>query len=332
MGVVWQADSLQKCRKAIESVGWLTLAGCGWILVSSWLGVTRPFVTVAVQAFGVVLLGAAWPVLLSGLVMRRRALSVVAGVFSLLHLGVVMPLVSADSVPRWAASAPTISVAAANVLYVNERMNEGAATIAAIDADVIVLVELTPAWVDALRTAGVFDRFPYDVLVPVSGSATGSCILSRLPVLAEHVDQTAGRNVHSIEVAVGNERVQIVELHPQAPDGTSMVPAWNNQIRQHGAIVDTRNGPMVMVGDLNASYLHPPFRSLLSHGLRDAHELTGNAWKPSFPVDGGDIPPVVRIDHALVTKEISVLSVDEVTIPGSDHRGFITKLAVHQSQ
>jgi endonuclease/exonuclease/phosphatase family metal-dependent hydrolase len=199
----------------------------------------------------------------------------------------------------------------------------------ALDVDVIVLVELTPEWVEAMRSAGLLDRYPFQEMTPVKGAATGSGIISKLPFVSTHVDQAQARLVHSVDVVVGNQTVQIVELHPQAPSSGLMLDSWEKQIEGHALIVEKRQGPMVMIGDLNASYLHPPFRKLLSSGLRDAHELTGNGLTFSFPI-GDRVPPVTRIDHALVTSELAVLSVDEVTIPGSDHRGFVTRLAVQQ--
>ena len=316
-------------RRFLEGLGWLVVLGGAWTLASAWLGITRHLVTVAAQAFGPLLLFAVWPVAVAALVGKRWALAAAAVALCVAHLAIIVPLVRRDSQPTWAASAPTISVLAANVLYLNYLVTEGAATIAAADVDVIVLVELTPSWVSALRTAGVLDRFPHHVLFPAEGNATGSAILSKRPLVADH-EYTAGRrSVHSVEVAVGTQRLEIVELHPQAPSAGLLLRSWSEQIRDHGLIVDRRKGPMVMAGDLNASYLNPPYRELLSHGLRDAHEVTGQGFSFSFPIDSG-IPPVVRLDHALVTSDVAVLSVHDVTIPGSDHRAFITKLAVKQ--
>jgi hypothetical protein len=55
----------------------------------------------------------------------------------------------------------------------------------------------------------------------------------------------------------------------------------------------------------------------------------GEGLTISYPI-GDRVPPVTRIDHALITNEIAVLSVKELTIPGSDRSGFVTRLAVQQ--
>jgi endonuclease/exonuclease/phosphatase (EEP) superfamily protein YafD len=316
-------------RKAAYWFGWFVSAACGWILLSSQLGITWPFVTVAGQAFAPIILLAAWPVLVIALACRSRALGAATIFVCLSHVAMVAPLVTRDRQPAWAASAPSISIASANVLFENKRPTEGVAALAALDVDVVVLVELTPEWVETMRSAGLLDRYPFQELTPVKGAATGSGIFSKLPFAAKHIDQAQARLVHSVDVVVGNQTVQIVELHPQAPSSGLVLDSWEKQIEGHAPIVDKRAGPMVMIGDLNASYLHPPLRTLLARGLRDAHELMGKGLTFSFPI-GDRVPPVTRIDHALVTKEIAVLSVDEMTIPGSDHRGFVTRLAIQQ--
>jgi endonuclease/exonuclease/phosphatase (EEP) superfamily protein YafD len=313
----------------MQAIGWLIVAACGWILLSSQIGVIRPFATVAGQAFAPLVLLVAWPVLVAAAVHRAWVLAAAATLVCAAHVAVVAPLVRQDPRPSWAATAPTLTIAAANVLFENRRPNDGAAALAKVDADVIVLVELTPELVDSMRTVGLLDRYPYIEMTPVKGAATGSGIFSKLPFAGKQVDQAQGRLVHSVDVVVGNQTVQIVELHPQAPSGATMLGSWEKQIEDHTSIVDKRTGPMVLAGDLNASYLHPPYRKLLSHGLRDAHEVAGAGLTFSFPL-GSSVPPVTRIDHALITKEIAVLSMSEMTIPGSDHRGFVTRLAVQQ--
>jgi hypothetical protein len=38
--------------------------------------------------------------------------------------------------------------------------------------------------------------------------------------------------------------------------------------------------------------------------------------------------PLMRLDHALVNDQVGVVSVRDIDIPGSDHIGFVTELAV----
>jgi hypothetical protein len=38
----------------------------------------------------------------------------------------------------------------------------------------------------------------------------------------------------------------------------------------------------------------------------------------------------MRLDHAVVNDRVRVVWVHDYTVPGSDHRGFVTELAVGQ--
>ena len=87
--------------------------------------------------------------------------------------------------------------------------------------------------------------------------------------------------------------------------------------------------PAIVVGDLNATYWHPPFRRIQAAGWRDAHHVAGRALSSSWPDDKAWLPPIMRLDHALSTTRWSSLDVDDVELPGSDHRGFVVTVAVN---
>jgi endonuclease/exonuclease/phosphatase (EEP) superfamily protein YafD len=320
----------RRLQRATVAGGWLACALCAWTLLSSRLGITRPFATVAFQAFGVWLLGIAWVALAAAAFLRRRALSAVAALLCIAHLAVVVPLMRRDTIPAWAKTSPTFTIAAANVLVDNKRFADTAAVLSNTNADVLVLVEVTDEWVAQLRASGLFVTYPYQVLHPYTGGGIGSAILSKRPIERERSDLAARRLVHSVDVLVGTMSVQIVACHPQSPNNGSLVPSWIDQIQGLIDVSNKRTSPIVFAGDLNASYLNPPYRDLLATGLHDAHESRGIGFTNSFPIGRGPLP-VTRLDHALVSDEIAVLHVGELTIPGSDHRGFVTQLAVKQA-
>ena len=87
-----------------------------------------------------------------------------------------------------------------------------------------------------------------------------------------------------------------------------------------------------MVGDFNSTRWNPPFGELLDSGLHDAHESVGQGLSRSWPNLGWPGVPLMRLDHALVNAEVGVVSVHDVDIPGSDHVGFVTELAVGGSR
>ena len=65
--------------------------------------------------------------------------------------------------------------------------------------------------------------------------------------------------------------------------------------------------------------------------MQDVHEVAGKPFSRSWPDDGpllGLVPPLTRLDHALVSDGMAVVSVSDLGGRGSDHRGFVTTVAV----
>jgi endonuclease/exonuclease/phosphatase (EEP) superfamily protein YafD len=79
---------------------------------------------------------------------------------------------------------------------------------------------------------------------------------------------------------------------------------------------------VLVVGDFNATYWHPPFRRLTGDGLTDAHVVHGRGLSVSWPTDLV-IPPFVRLDHVLTGNGLIPTEIVDFDVPGSDHRGFV---------
>ena len=81
-------------------------------------------------------------------------------------------------------------------------------------------------------------------------------------------------------------------------------------------------------GDFNATRYHPSFRRLLSDGMRDAHERRGRGWAATWPRNRRLLPPLMRLDHVLVSHGVEVRSIREGLGRGSDHRPIIADLVL----
>jgi endonuclease/exonuclease/phosphatase (EEP) superfamily protein YafD len=92
-----------------------------------------------------------------------------------------------------------------------------------------------------------------------------------------------------------------------------------------GELGSAATEPTLIVGDFNASYWHPAFRDLLRSGLSDAHTVHGKGFSASWPT-GKFFPAFVRLDHALTGNGLVSTSVQDFTVPGSDHRGFVVSV------
>ena len=263
-----------------------------------------------------------------GLFSRQRALSIVAGALIGLHLAWVLPdLRPARPLPAAARSAPHIRIFSANLNYTNTRMTSMADEIRRARPDIVLLQELSPANLDALRATGVLDEFEFNLTVPRL-MPTGTGVFSRLPLSdAEEWDVEGMINARAT-VTVGEHKIRMYDIHTNAPFGAPGAPRWTKQLVKIRRAAIAEKGPLVVAGDFNASYGHRPFRALLAAGLRDAHTERGRGWVTTWPRDLHVIPAFVRLDHVLVSHHIAVVGIAEGIGKGSDHRPVIADLAV----
>ena len=85
--------------------------------------------------------------------------------------------------------------------------------------------------------------------------------------------------------------------------------------------------PAILLGDMNATILDPPFASMLrATGLRSS--IDGHRDSPSWPSGTG--PFGIRIDHVL-ERGFEVCSVTRGPSLGSDHRPVVVRLAAAQT-
>jgi len=228
---------------------------------------------------------------------------------------------------RWwstaaAVAGPTTVVASTNVGPDHRDLEAMAADVMAIDADVLNVVELTEADRRALDAAGLRDRYPYAIEDPQAG-AHGSGIYSRYPILDAEVLRITGAPMARATVDLPTGPVTFVAVHTTQPlAGPGQLEL---QLEQLQAAVAGSDEPVVLAGDFNATRQHQPFRELLDAGFSDAHLATGHGRAATWPV-GRKVPPFALIDHVLVSPELSVASVHEVTVSGSDHKAVVATI------
>src|SRR6185436_8942857 len=101
----------------------------------------------------------AWLVLAWALLRRRYPIAIAAAFVAVCHFVWVVPsLVPEGSYDR---SHPMLRVATANLLCVNRRRRELLRELEAIDADVLVLEEVSPAWWMDIEGSALMSRYPH---------------------------------------------------------------------------------------------------------------------------------------------------------------------------
>lgn len=255
-----------------------------------------------------------WPV---------RALTVLAAVGLGLHLWWFAPMIAGDR--------PAADPDAEPLVVVGSNIEVGAGDSAgvlrravALQADVLVITEITLGALERMEDAGLTRAFPYSA-GRADPEVSGTMLFANEPVqLVEDLDTSFLSFVADVgdPADAGAEPVRVMAVHPRAPVLPEGWRADHEVIREAA----DRNRPDVVVGDFNATMDHEPMRRLRSDGYRDSAELL-NRFEPSWPHQGFPLldvlPASVPIDHVLVAPGWTATDTGTFVVDDTDH------LAVH---
>jgi endonuclease/exonuclease/phosphatase (EEP) superfamily protein YafD len=256
-----------------------------------------------------------------GLLLRRARLLVapllvLAGVVAIgvwPHIASRSPEVLATA----AAGERALSVASFNTLWVNEDADRVRAEIERLDADIVTLLEVSPAKRRLL--AELKPRYPFQA----NCFAIDYCrlvILSKLPIM----DMTArGRweGPPFIHATLGPEAggLSVIAVH------TIRFPHSRAQFRQVQAIarlIEALPGHKLVMGDFNAT----PFSRIIEV-IEVGANLRRITFLPSWPATAG--LPQIAIDHIFLSAGVIILEAARIgEAAGSDHYPVTARIAV----
>ena len=195
---------------------------------------------------------------------------------------------------------------------------------AAARADVVTLVEASPAWVDALPLR-FREEFPYAVGAPLRYDS-GSIIFSRHPITSSEALPTSSFQQWSAIIETPQlGSLRVVAVHPCNPFcGRGRWTAEHLQLRTWLARQD--DTPMLLAGDFNAVDDHGPMRRLYADGFASAADLAGAGFVRTYPANGR-IPPLIGIDQVLVGDRLTATSIETFAVPRTDHLGVRAVIA-----
>ena len=208
------------------------------------------------------------------------------------------------------------------------RADPVAAAKAVTGADVAVFVEAQAEWVaslpQAFRTA-----FPYQAPAVGSEGAVGSdtVIFSKYPIVASEALPPSNFQQWSAVVRTPQlGQVRVVAVHPCNP--YCRPGLWVQDATQlRGWLASHRDTmPMIVAGDFNAVDDHLTMQNLYADGFRSAAALAGAGFVRTWPADRS-FPPLIAIDHVLVTPDLTATSFGTFRVPGTDHLGVRAVLA-----
>lgn len=247
------------------------------------------------------------------------------------HTAVLVPYLPG---PTHAAAAGTTSltVVELNLRWGQANLDQLASAIAHQRPDVVVLAEVTRSDVAAFRRKPWSKLLPYrsgtagDNYDPATavGDARGTMVLSPHPITPlDDADGTLFSNL-AVRIDLPGHPITLIAAHPANPEHGLDRWVEDGESLTRLALKHT-DGPLVLAGDLNATAEHLTLRELTAKaGLTDAG--SGEGWHPTFPADTW-YPPLIQIDHVLVSRGFSTTAYRTFRVDGTDHLGLQVRLA-----
>ncbi len=290
-------------------------------------------IAVSFTPWAIPLYGGALVVLLAVLLRRRTrqlaGLVVLAALGLCLHLFWGRDYVVGDTA---AHSGETVTVATANVLYGDADPTSVMTLAMEQDVDVLVVVELDAQLLASLEERGIDELYPHR-FGWASPGAEGTMVWSRLPI-------TRGKGLDmplaSLDVQVETDQgpLTLLGVHVQRPSFGGAA-GWVRDLKALRRVVADVEGPLVLMGDFNATLEHRPLAGVLEAGdLVDSVQATDSGWRPTWPSNGVwnifglPLPSLVQIDHVLTNGDVDVHESSTYELPGTDHRAVVARISL----
>jgi endonuclease/exonuclease/phosphatase (EEP) superfamily protein YafD len=234
-----------------------------------------------------------------------------------------------NSASTEAPASPSVRIFFANVRALNTEQEALLEELKAANPDVIVLVEFSSLWLLAYNQSPFFAAYPYGGGMENQQLGTVN-VFSRIPLKSSRKDWFGGRELQTFEIPVGSETLHIIGLHaprPMSIRNNDYEGFWKGTI----PMILSEKGPLVAVGDCNATQYSAVYQQLTADRLRSAHEDRGRGYATSWP--NGQLPlPPIRIDQALISREVECVDIKEGEGRGSDHKPLIVDVKVRANQ
>ncbi|QDT11928.1 endonuclease/exonuclease/phosphatase family protein [Planctomycetes bacterium K23_9] len=234
----------------------------------------------------------------------------------------LLPKQSADTpaslnVSHWSDD-QTIRMVMTNVEMENDDYALWITTITEEDPDIVLVVEIDDAWVQATKEFA--SRYPYRIIHP-QDNWYGMMILSRLPIIDHQIRHLVQKDVPSIDAKLQMDdgtMIRFVGVHPRPPEPIrdNDATARDAELTLWGSELADAQGPVIIGGDLNDVAWSQTTRLFLrTSELLDPRRGRGffnsfhaNHWFLRFP-----------LDHIFHSPHFTVSRVERLGFVGSDH-------------
>jgi endonuclease/exonuclease/phosphatase (EEP) superfamily protein YafD len=270
----------------------------------------------------------AYACLLWAIWQRRIALSLINLLVVCCHLYWLAPDYMRDrrfdAAPKAAgahADAPhQLRIFFANLLATNNQYASMLQEIEHVQPDVVVVAECVPPWFQAFKNSPVMAPYVYGALSKQQLDAVD--VFSKVPLTAEEHRRVTGRAIEIVDIAIGSDSLRLVGLHAPRPIPTYDHEGYWKEVFQ---LLASQAGPLVVIGDCNATQYSVVYHQFTAGRLRSAHQDRGRGYATTWPNGLYPLPPI-RIDQAFISPEVECVGIEEGIGHGSDHRPLIVDL------
>lgn len=313
-------------QKGVVRTAWVLVLLMAVATLARWLRLDDHDPVLAATSTGApVVLLPAWAVLTAAVAFRRIALYVIALVLCIAQVHVTAPLLHGARGLDAAQRSPAALHLRLMTLNVKYDVDDGArvsAQVRAADPDIVMLDELSPLTLRHLDLS----QYPYR-----AGAANehgyGFGVWSRWPVGYAFTDYQLKLPFHVGFVQAPGHLLALVQVHTRSPTNTGRAGVWRGQLRDLRRLLQHAYPTTIVAGDFNASRSDHGFAALLGGPGGFADVADGRGLLPTWPSRALGFPPLLRLDHIVVSRTIGVRDARVLGPTGSDHRAVLADLA-----
>ena len=216
------------------------------------------------------------------------------------------------------ASNDRVEVLSINLWSQNKEVDAVRRLIKEYDADILLLLEYTPAWNKALD---YLDREYAHQSKQMRSDNFGMAILSKFPMDADiKLEEVPAINAI---IKLRSSSFHLLARHPRPPLSATTYQEQKEVFSHIKALVNNTEQPVIVGGDLNANSFSLHYNELIQNTrLMDSRK--GFGLQPTWPAFLG--PFGITLDHFLVTEDWKVAERKVLEDIGSDHAPIFLQL------
>lgn len=233
------------------------------------------------------------------------------------NLIILIPFLIPEAVTEMPQDRNAIRIASININSQNNKLDAMQDTLLKLDADVILLIEITSAQAGKIET--LHQHYSHRLL-DARDNSFGIAILSRLPFDSVSATTTIDDFSSVIEARLvkNHAPITILGVHFYAPVNREWMLKRNRQLHWlKTRLQQNGNEPALVIGDFNVSSYTHAFRDFVAQtNMLDSSKVFGrySSW-PDFLGPLG-----IPIDHALVSRRLNITQRRITTVTGTDHK------------